>query len=86
MGKILAKQVQDVMDQQSDQKIKGVKIFIDKTVFDSGEEKHSVVNEHGFIYWAMNIDKLEQEGNFRMGVVKGKLVQQRFFKEDWETI
>ncbi len=86
MGKILAKQVLDVMDQQSDQKIKGVKVFMEKTIFDSGKQKHHVVNEHGFIYWAMNFDRLNEEGNFRMGVVEGKLVQQKFFKEDWITI
>ncbi len=85
MDKILAKQVENMVDQSSEQQIGGEKTFT-TAVFDAGANSHHMVNFEGFIYWTTNTKSLNQDGNYRMGMIEGFLRTQQYSEGMWNTI
>jgi len=83
MGKILAKQVVGSLDITSEQVIEGKKTFSAPVVFQNKESSHSMINQNGFIYWVIDQKVLEQEGNYRMGIINSNLKTQKFSKGRW---
>jgi len=83
MGKILAKQVVGSLDTTSEQVVEGKKTFSAPVVFQKKESSHSMINQDGFIYWVKDTKKIEQEGNFRMGVINSNLKTQKFSRGRW---
>ncbi len=85
MNKILAKQVEGGVDINSDQIIEGTKTFSAPIICDKNESSHHMVNVNGFIYWVNNPDKLDENGNFRLGVVNSQLSIQHYSDKNWIT-
>ena len=85
MGKILAKQVVGSVDTTSEQVVEGKKTFAAPVVFQKKESTHSMINHDGFIYWAKDTKKLEQEGNYRIGIINSTLQTQYFLNGNWEN-
>ena len=85
MGKILAKQVVGSLDLTSEQVVEGKKTFSAPVVFQKKESTHSMINHDGFIYWAKDANKLEQEGNYRVGLADFVLQMQYFKNGNWEN-
>jgi hypothetical protein len=83
MGKILAKQVEGGVDLNSEQIIAGRKTFSAPIICQNKQASHATVNEDGFVYWVQDVEVLEQQGNFRMGVVDGRLSMQHFHEGQW---
>ena len=78
MGKILAKQIVNVVDLDSDQIIVCEKKFSAPIICLKKDAVHDIVNYNGFIYWVIDSNILDQEGNFRLGVEDMKLTFQEF--------
>ncbi len=85
MGKILAKQVVGSLDTTSEQVVEGKKTFSAPVVFQKKKSTHSVINQDGFIYWVKDQKVIEQEGNYRIGVVNSALQTQYFLNGNWEN-
>ncbi len=85
MGKILAKQVYGSVDLNSDQVIEGTKTFSAPIICQKKESTHHMVNVDGFIYWVIDPKVLDQNGNFRLGVVNAKLSIQFYSDRTWIT-
>ncbi len=85
MGKILAKQITGAVDLDSDQIIEGKKTFSAPIICQKHESSHHMVNVNGFIYWAIDPEILEQDGNFRFGVVNSQLSIQHYAGDKWVT-
>ena len=83
MGKILAKQVVGSLDITSEQVVEGKKTFSAPVVFQKKESTHSMINHDGFIYWAKDPKKINQEGNFRMGIINSNLKSQKYSRGRW---
>jgi len=85
MGKILAKQITGAVDLDSDQIIEGKKTFSAPIICQKKESSHHMVNVNGFIYWVTDTEKLDLEGNFRLGVVSSQLSIQHYAGGKWVT-
>ena len=83
MGKILAKQVVGSLDITSEQVVEGKKTFSAPVVFQKKESTHSMINHDGFIYWVKDLKKLEQDGNYRIGIVNSVMQTQYFLNGNW---
>ena len=86
MDKILAKQVEDMVDKSSTQEISGEKTFTAAAIFDKQTENFNIVIHQGFIYWATDPKQLEQDGNFRYGIVEGAMTSQEYSGEMWNNL
>ncbi len=86
MDKILAKQVENVLDTDSHQQITGRKSFMTDTTFDRGANPYHMVLSSGFVYWVADAATLDFDGNYRMGISDGNLVTQQYFEGAWTTI
>ncbi len=85
MSKILAKQVEGGVDINSEQIIEGKKTFSAPIICKNKESSHHIVNVNGFIYWVTNPEILDQNGNYRLGVVNSKLSIQYYSDKNWIT-
>ena len=85
MGKILAKQITGAVDLDSDQIIEGKKTFSAPIICQKKDSSHHMVNVSGFVYWVIDPEILEQEGNFRLGVENSQLSIQHYAGGRWVT-
>ncbi|MEY3967279.1 MAG: hypothetical protein RL137_179 [Bacteroidota bacterium] len=89
MDKILAKQIEGVVDTTSAQVIEGVKTFSDPLhVLNMQDRNFAGMRIDGlFIYWLRDFQQLDDVGNIRMGFDPrtGAFVLQQFTKQ-WENI
>jgi len=83
MGKILSKQIKGAVDLNSNQIIGGKKTFSAPIICLNQESSHHIVQANGFIFWVQNPEKLEEEGNYRLGIVEGQLSIQHFSENQW---
>jgi len=86
MDKILAKQVENVVDTDSQQQVTGRKTFMSDTIFDRGTNTHHMVLSGGFIYWVADATTLDFDGNYRMGIIDGTLASQQYIEGAWTTV
>jgi hypothetical protein len=86
MGKILSKQISGAVDLNSDQIIEGKKTFSAPIICQKKESSHFMVSVNGFIYWVTDPNRLNQQGNFRMGVVDSSLSYQKYIDGKWLNI
>jgi hypothetical protein len=86
MNKILSKQVENIVDLDSQQDITGRKTFQSNTTFSRGSKSHHMIASEGFIYWVSNVSILDEDGNYRMGIIDNNLVSQQYFEGIWTTI
>ena len=86
MTKILAKQISNVVNTDSDQTISGKKTFENTVNFQKSTSAFNVVIEDGFIYWITNFGVLDEEGNQRIGVVNSVLTMEKYFEGMWQQI
>jgi len=86
MDKILAKQVENVVDTDSQQQIAGHKTFMSDTIFDRRTNSHHMVLSKGFVYWVTDVEALDFDGNYRMGIIDGTFASQKYFEGIWATI
>ena len=84
MDTIQAKQVNGAVDKTAVQDITGEKTFKAKLVIDKKRESHHMVMYQGFVYWAAESAQLEEEGNYRMGIIDGFLTTQQFIEGTWQ--
>lgn len=89
MDKILAKQIEGVVDTTSAQVIEGVKTFSDPLhVLKMQDRNFAGMRIDGlFIYWLRDFQQLDDVGNIRMGFDPrtGAFALQQFTKQ-WENI
>ena len=89
MDKILAKQIEGVVDTTSAQVIEGDKSFSDPLhVFNMQDRNFAGMRIDGlFIYWLRDFQRLDDVGNIRMGMdpKTGAFALQKFTKQ-WENI
>ena len=85
MGKILAKQVVGSLDITSEQVVEGKKTFSAPVIFQKKKSTHSMINYDGFIYWVKDPKKLEQNGNYRIGIVNSVMQTQYFLNGNWRN-
>jgi hypothetical protein len=85
MDQIKAKQVNGMVDQSSRQEILGEKTFKAPLIIDRLGETHHIVAIEGFLYWAQDPTRLNQDGNFRIGVVGTTLQMQSFSDGRWNN-
>lgn len=89
MDKILAKQIEGVVDTTSAQVIEGVKTFSDPLhVLNMQDRNFAGMRIDGlFIYWLRDFQQLEYVGNIRLGFDPrtGAFALQQFTKQ-WENI
>jgi hypothetical protein len=89
VDKILAKQIEGVVDTTSAQVIEGVKTFNDPLhVFNMQDRNFAGMRIDGlFIYWLRDFQQLDDVGNIRLGFDPrtGAFALQQFTKQ-WENI
>lgn len=89
MDKILAKQIEGVVDTTSAQVIEGEKSFSDPLhVLNMQDRNFAGMRIDGlFIYWLRDFQQLDDVGNIRLGFDPrtGSFALQQFTKE-WETL
>jgi hypothetical protein len=89
MDKILAKQIEGVVDTTSAQVIEGVKSFSDPLhVLNMQDRNFAGMRIDGlFIYWLRDFEQLDAVGNIRLGFDPrtGSFVLQQFTKQ-WENL
>ena len=85
MEKIRAKQVEGAVDTTSEQIIDGQKTFTAPVIISNHQQAFQMVSYDGFIYWAVDTNRLDEEGNTRMGMDRGSLVMQIFSDGAWTS-
>ena len=89
MDKILAKQIEGVVDTTSAQVIEGVKTFSDPLhVLNMQDRNFAGMRIDGlFIYWLRDFQQLDDVGNIRLGFDprNGSFALQQFTKQ-WENL
>ncbi len=89
MDKILAKQIEGVVDTTSAQVIEGVKTFNDPLhVLNMQDRNFAGMRIDGlFIYWLRDFQQLDEVGNIRIGIDSGTGVfAMQQFNNQWENI
>jgi len=86
MSKIAAKQIENVLDTNSNQEVLGIKTFKSQVVFDQIEEGYKMLIHEGFIYWVQDISAINFEGNYRIGVVEGIFSMQNYMDNQWQIM
>jgi len=89
MEKILAKQIEGVVDTSSAQVIDGEKTFSSAVSFLNKQAQDFLgMRIHGaHIYWLRDLEQLDQEGNIRLGIDPrtGTFALQQFTRQ-WENL
>lgn len=83
MSRIKSKQVEGAVDTFSSQEVTGQKTFSSAQAFTGGVT--AVVISEGYIYWAMNPQNLDEDGNSRMRIENGQM-QIEVFQGGWMPV
>ncbi len=86
MTKILAKQISNVLDVDSNQTVTGRKTFENTVNFKKNASAYHLVIEDGFVYWLATLGLLEEEGNHRMGIVDSVWSTEKYFEGTWQKV
>ncbi len=86
MDVIKAKQVEGAVDTLTNQKIRGTKTFDSQVIYDKSTEAHYITMSRGILFWAQDPTRLDSDGNFRMLVINGSLVTQKFYDGTWNDV
>ena len=81
MDKIKAKQIEGVVDLNSNQSISGVKSYSAPQHFVGGEL--TMVAYQDAMYWCQNPNELNEPGNSRLRMQEGMLYLETFNGSDW---
>lgn len=82
MERLQAKQIDKVVDLDSHQQIMGRKTFLTPQWFASSNNKQIAISD-GFIYWCLQLDQLEEEGNCRLSLDSGYIIVEIYENGKW---
>jgi hypothetical protein len=88
MDKIHSKQIEGVVDTTTQQIVAGEKTFNSPINFQPAISEigvYAIRIEGGWIYWALDINNLMQDGNFRIGISRELVLVSQVNKNgNWE--